>query len=111
MTWKVHVQSLMPNGEIGDALFIFKEDRDGHQVVVGPLVLKPVTFEAIHRDEMIRFSGVTQEVNDFLRAFADAAWERGIKPTAFTDHQGELAATQRHLDDFRKMLFHKERIK
>lgn len=109
MTWKVRVQSLITRGQIGDALFIIKDERDGPRFVVGPLVLKEAKYQAVLDAELIKFDGFEQ-VDDFLRAFADAAWEPGIKPTAFTDHQGELGATQRHLEDFRKLLFKKEGV-
>lgn len=49
--------------------------------------------------------GPRKEIDEFLRAFVDAAWERGIKPTKLEDHVNELKATQRHLEDMRALTF------
>ncbi len=41
------------------------------------------------------------EVENFLRAAMDAAWEMGLRPTGFDDHTNELTAVRYHLEDMR----------
>jgi hypothetical protein len=41
----------------------------------------------------------------------DDIWECGLRPSEGTGSAGSLAATQRHLDDMRKIVFHKLNIK
>lgn len=43
-------------------------------------------------------------VRDFLQAGLDAAWDLGLRPTAYKDHTLELAATRAHLDDMRTIV-------
>jgi len=40
----------------------------------------------------------------------DELWQCGLRPTEGTGSAGSLAATQHHLDDFRKILFNKLKI-
>lgn len=41
------------------------------------------------------------DVDGFLQAAIDAAWEMGMRPKGFADHTSELKATRYHLEDMR----------
>ncbi len=41
------------------------------------------------------------QVEGFLQAAMDAAWELGLRPTGFKDHTNELTAVRYHLEDMR----------
>lgn len=43
------------------------------------------------------------DVNGFLQAALDAAWELGMRPTAYADHTNELKAVRYHLEDMRTL--------
>jgi len=43
-----------------------------------------------------------EDAEDFLRAFANAAWRMGIKPTEFREDNKELEAVKYHLEDMRE---------
>jgi len=41
------------------------------------------------------------DVDGFLQAALDAAWDAGMRPTGFADHTHELKAVRYHLEDMR----------
>jgi hypothetical protein len=45
------------------------------------------------------------DVDQFLQAALDCAWERGMRPTGFKDFTNEIAAVRYHLEDMRKLAF------
>lgn len=45
-----------------------------------------------------------EDAEDFMRAFANAAWRMGIKPTEFKDDNSELKAVKHHLGDMREIV-------
>jgi len=45
-----------------------------------------------------------EDAEDFMRAFANAAWKMGIKPTEFKEDNSELKAVKYHLEDMREMM-------
>lgn len=45
----------------------------------------------------------TGDVTGFLQAALDAAWELGMRPTAYADHTNELKAVRYHLEDMRQL--------
>lgn len=49
-----------------------------------------------------------EDAHDLLRAFINAAWEMGIKPTAYHLDNKELEATKYHLEDMRTLTLKKE---
>ncbi len=42
-----------------------------------------------------------EQVEGFLQAAMDSAWELGLRPTGFRDHTNELTAVRYHLEDMR----------
>lgn len=45
------------------------------------------------------------------QALMDQLWDCGLRPTEGAGSAGSLSATQRHLEDFRKLVFEDERFK
>jgi len=46
--------------------------------------------------------------NDIAQVLMDDLWDAGLRPTEGTGSAGALAATQRHLEDMRTLVFKKE---
>lgn len=42
---------------------------------------------------------------DFLQAALDAAWQAGLRPSAGVEEKGALKATEKHLEDMRRLVF------
>ncbi len=109
MTWRIHIASGIPFGRLEETMMIFRDDGYGRfSYISGPLVMKSVDSGAAipEADVTMRFGGFGgAELDDFLRAFVEAAWERGIRPKALSDQRGELAATREHLADFKRLVF------
>lgn len=49
-------------------------------------------------------AGSYESVDNILQAIVDAAWEDGIRPKGYEDHEGELKATKYHAECERKDL-------
>lgn len=47
---------------------------------------------------------------ELIQAILDAAWAEGFRPKGFADHQNELSATRRHLEDMRCFAFQKSGV-
>lgn len=45
------------------------------------------------------------EGHQFLQTALEAAWRLGLRPAGYEDHALELKATNRHLEDMRKITF------
>lgn len=68
----------------------------------GGLIAKPFDDFELPPPTM-RLSG--EYANDFLKGFAEAASERGIKLESDLKREGKLEAVQEHLADMRKLVF------
>ncbi len=83
----------------GHHLVMMHEDAEGRGVV------RKIEMERLARHGVIAPISdqpiPMQEVEDFLRAALDAAWELGLRPTGFKDHTNELTAVRYHLEDMR----------
>ncbi len=112
MTWRVIVQSMIPVGQIGEQLYLISEDSAGLgpiSYVSGPLVLKELAQGNVVPDDAVLMKGFAfggrNQIDDLLQAFADAAWDRGIKPKKYEEPSNELSATKKHLEDCRALLW------
>lgn len=47
------------------------------------------------------------EASELVQKIMDAAWEKGFRPSGFTDIKNETAALRDHLGDLRQIAFHK----
>lgn len=48
-------------------------------------------------------SNPAEDVNGFLQAALDTAWEMGLRPNGYTDNSSELSAVRYHLEDMRTL--------
>lgn len=48
---------------------------------------------------------VLDNMGNFIQAIIDAAWDAGMRPANFKEHESELTATKYHLEDMRKIVF------
>ena len=84
----------------GHSLHIINDTRDGRYYV------KRIEMERIDPGTSIAISDQPvpmEEVEDFLRACMDAAWEIGMRPTGYEEHKQEVSAVGYHLEDERKL--------
>jgi len=71
-----------------------------------------LTFKQIRVDEAVPrgatpFDDLSEDVEGFLRAAMNCAWELGLRPDGFNDTRESMKATKAHLDDMRALAFHK----
>lgn len=85
-------------------VFIRLTDHDGKrwgvlpfQYTEGPAMPAP-SVSGLHE-------GVVPDVNGFLQAALDLAWEIGLRPAGYDDQvrKGELEAVRDHLEDMRRL--------
>jgi hypothetical protein len=91
-------------------LFARLVDHTGQRWAVNPLELTKVghgvpakpTMSTTRND---REDGIGDDINGFLQAAMDVAWEIGIRPTGadYTNANSEIAAVRYHLEDMRKL--------
>lgn len=80
-------------------------DHSGTRWAVEPFVFTNVR-EAARRIAPSLSTGpgeTAADINGFLQAALDAAWERGLRPAGYADHKNELTAVRYHLEDMRKL--------
>lgn len=82
---------------------------DAVYVRVGDKMLKQCKFETLQRHgaiaDPLRDAFWPERGTDFLQAVMDAAWEYGLRPSAFKDHEAAYDAQTRHLEDMRALVF------
>lgn len=85
---------------MGHSLVMIHEDHLGRSYV------KSLAMEKLDRHghtDQSQQAIPHKDVEDFLRAMMDAAWELGIRPTGYENHANELNATRYHLEDMRQL--------
>lgn len=55
---------------------------------------------------LVRDDGIGR-AGELVQKIVDEAWEKGFRPTGFTDVKNETAAIRDHLKDMRTVAFHK----
>lgn len=103
MTWKVHIEQ--QPWRMATRLHMVRKRADGRRDVVLPLTMDTAESGDLARDHGGILGDVAhEEAAEFLRAFMDAGWELGIRPTKFASHADELAAVRYHLEDMRQLV-------
>lgn len=98
--WKAYLESQPWN--MRRCLHIVREEQDRKLGVVQELGFESIQEGMIAtRGGGILGDSSLEEVDDFLRAIMDVAWDAGIRPTGVEDHTNELKATRFHLEDMR----------
>lgn len=80
-------------------VFIFSRTHNGRAVV------KDVVFEEVEPGEYI--DKTLSISNTSAQILMDSLWSAGLRPTEGTGSAGSLKATERHLEDMRKIAFMK----
>lgn len=76
----------------------FANDNGARMEVAQPLVMQTVDF-GVHTEPFMRVDmNAAQQLMDEL-------WHCGLRPTEGTGSAGSLAATERHLEDMRRLVF------
>lgn len=109
--WLVDIQSMVPNGEIGERMVVAQvNERAGtYALMHTPVLTTHDRGESFGNDEIFMRAGWStstfgkNEIDQFLQAMMDAGWKRGLRPAGFDPSAGELAAVNRHLEDMRKI--------
>lgn len=110
--WVVDIQSMIPNGEIGERMVVAQVDeRAGtYALMHTPTLTSHNRAEAFGDHEIFMRAGSSSgrfgknEIDQFLQAMMDAGWKRGLRPVGFDPSAGELAAVNRHLEDLRRLV-------
>ena len=108
------VNSLIPVGEIGQTLNIFRQDLKTNKCeMASALVWRDIGVgasypigDAFIKSERMSFGSefCFGEIREFLQAMSDVAWKNGIKPKQMTEATAELSAVRAHLDDMRAIV-------
>ncbi len=83
------------------ALYIYRRGSAGVDAVAEPLTLRTITNQEVgmsHQPTLQLNPTQAQELIDTL-------WDCGVRPTEGSGSAGALAATQRHLEDMRVLVF------
>jgi hypothetical protein len=72
----------------------------------GDGVALPIQFEPIE-NPAVRLESTLSIAREQAQTLMDDLWNAGLRPTEGTGSAGALAATQRHLEDMRTLVFRK----
>lgn len=80
------------------------------RVIVGVCVYiaEPINFRRLTMDQAMSTVADVPTIQLSIQSaqqLMDELWQCGLRPTEGTGSAGSLAATQRHLDDMRKLVF------
>lgn len=79
-----------------------KTSPEGRVVALAePLVMKPKTDEEL----MCELDATMQLRPSEAQQFMDELWRVGIRPTEGAGSVGQMAATEKHLEDMRRLVF------
>jgi hypothetical protein len=99
-------RAVWSNGEID----FYAKSKSHDQIA--PSVWEPITLRQLFpKDEGMRREPTFTLRPDDAQQLMDELWRVGLRPTEGTGSAGSLSATQRHLEDMRKLAFHNTGIK
>lgn len=91
-------------------LFMRVMDYQGQRWAVNPLAFSKVPSTVpIPQSLAAPLEGSSPDVNGFLQAALEVAWEIGLRPQGYADPANELTATRYHLEDMRTLAKLRER--
>ena len=90
MKWDIVVSTMYPLGYTGEHMVITATNAQGeHKVMCAPKIRN---FGALINDAIFMSSGKVgsdaeglNEIDEFLQAMMDVAWQRGLRPTPKTE--------------------------
>lgn len=112
--WVVTTQSMIPQGELAEALLIAKVDRMAGTAEIMRATMEKTSLDGTYlrhdRDSPFISFGVAamgehNSIDALLQAVMDCAWKRGLRPKKFDPSAGELAAVKAHLEDMRRLTY------
>jgi len=80
--------------------FVIKKSIDGKRYVAEPIMMKEVEPNMAIPYKSILSIGIEE-----AQVLMDDLWHCGLRPSEGSGSAGALAATQRHLDDMRELVF------
>jgi len=93
-------------GILQQAISIYGFEKSETEIrVAQPLELKLIP---IKEAEGISPEPICKLTPEAAQSLMDDLWECGLRPSEGTGSAGALAATQKHLEDMRKLVFNKE---
>lgn len=84
---------------IGDRVAILITKRDGDGMFRANTVWTPINTPGVSTEPTIRFEA------EEAQSLMDELWRAGLRPTEGRGSAGSLAATERHLEDMRALVF------
>lgn len=100
---KTFIRAVKNNWEDGVSLLVCQKDYHGKTIAV----VKDMTITHIQQGEFVE--PTVRITNEAAQVLMDELWNCGLRPTEGTGSAGALAATQRHLEDMRTLVFKVER--
>jgi hypothetical protein len=97
MTWKIYTR----RGDWDTTRHLLIQKGDG--LYVAPLTIVEVPDHLIPMDTLSTMRRSDDDVEGFLRASLNCAWELGMRPDGFLDTTESMAATRKHLEDMRAL--------
>lgn len=109
--WRAFLEAQGWSGSRRLFLVVMRRDQPmgkSQRYAVAPPTLIPLkelekydvpTLEESHEDRQDNIG----DVQGFLQAIVDVAWENGIRPAGLADQSNELSAVRYHLEDMRKI--------
>jgi len=99
-------------------IFIRRDDiwGDNFHVRMGSLVgermviAQPVQFISTTEAPVVETQPALTLSKESAQSFMDELWNVGIRPSEGTGSAGQLAATQKHLDDMRRLVFEEPKV-
>ena len=86
-------------------LSIYKLDMDERKRYIA----KPLEFEEITTDDCFKVLDPSISISfDEAQVLIDDLWRAGVRPTEGAGSAGQMAATEKHLNDMRKLVFKDE---
>jgi len=101
MSWRTWVSTDFLYGRT--RLAIFRKTDMGRTECITPFVIRALDNAVQTSDGDFAMIAEPGEVNAFLQAMLDAAWEQGLRPQGYVEKTDELAAVRYHLEDMRHL--------
>ena len=94
-------------GAFGVDIYIMQIDKFGKHISVAQPI--EFVFKEVKKEDEFKIKPTIELgrffADDFLKAWVEAAKEKGLKPEEDYIMQGKLEATKYHLEDMRKIVF------
>ncbi len=103
MTWKVIVHKDHARWETTDLMIVELDGQNAERRAYLPMTSEKITSRHAVMQPTLRIDD--DSMAELLQAFADAAWEHGIRPRQIEDQRSQVIAMESHLADLRRIAF------